>query len=315
MTPSSWSFDDLIPLGALWMFGGVVVASVVGLITGRVRRHAETGIGIGVLLWGAGNLLVVVAVAALVHVDSVATQLPIVACEPLPPSSKGKPYRRLTVRLSDATGTRDLALAMDAGLCPEEPALAMPVLLRKDALPAGRPLVGSKHDPEQVQVVMVVWGVFGAVGTLLGLGLLAATGRGRAQAAAAQAGQAGQAAKAAKSGKAAKTGKAQARANNPGKRPAGAPAPAALVGWRHELGQMMAWLGLALIVAAFVGPAVMDGSVERSLSFAFRSAGAAMLCWMLGAAARRELRAGSTLGWLVAAGVLFGLAELLRLFT
>jgi hypothetical protein len=296
MTPSTWTVDTLVAYGALWMFGGVFVAVGVGALVGR--HNPTLGAGIGLLTWGAGNLLVSVLLALMTYVDATVLTLPLQSCEadpapgPARAASASPPAAAATPAATAPASYQPVFRLQTAGRpdrvvlgpkldrpCPGRPGERVELRIRQDAMETqNQRLVGAWADDDKPVAIMTIWGVFGGAGLLFG-GLLAGHQR------------------LAKS-----SAKVQQRAHE-----------AVIAPWRKTIGALLGQLGLWLFLGAFVAPFFLDGGTDRAVQFGLRAASAAMACWLLAAGVAGTLTVAATGALILLAGGLLGMAELTRL--
>lgn len=167
MTPTGWLTDDFAILGALWIFGGVLLCVGVGAATGLLLG-TEKGLGAGLLLWGLGNVAVAALTALYLWVDSTEVALHVARCEPLA-SSSGKPTHRLSFELErPGAAPRQAALQPIAGPCPLDTDQPLQLRVRRDALGAGAGPLAAEVVDDRPQVIAAVWAAFGSFGLLAG---------------------------------------------------------------------------------------------------------------------------------------------------
>ena len=170
MTPKHWQLDDIALLGVGWTFGGVLVCLALGFWVGR-NQGSMRGIGSGLLLWGMGNLLAVLAVAVFVYVDSATLNLPVARCEPMP-TVKGQPQHQLIHDLRlPGQPAREVSTRPTRGLCPEDQlGLEAWVSVRKSDLTGSAVSVqGEAADDDKPLALMATFGILGGIATLIGL--------------------------------------------------------------------------------------------------------------------------------------------------
>jgi hypothetical protein len=141
-------------------------------------------------------------------------------------------------------------------------------------------LTGNPAD-DPPRAVMATWGMFGGIASLMGWLLLANRAGNKSR---------------------------QAARELPDARPS-----RPIASWRKAIAIQLGWLGLLVFVAAFIGPALLDGSGERAAQFGLRSAAAAFIIWLFGSAFAGNLGRVAALVMLALAGALLGLGELVRL--
>lgn len=277
MTPEGWLTTEVVMLGAAWMFGGALVAVLVGAVVGR-RKGVETGIGSGLTLWALGNLLIVVLMALVVHVDSVVLQLEPTRCEP-GTDNRGHAVRTLyhTVQ-RPGEPVHELQGSTQRGLCPEGGSAREALRVRRDALASPKPGIPAEvvtGDDDTPLAVMVIWGMFGGIGLLMG-GLLLAHGAGAGRPA-------------------------------PVRPPQATPAP-----WRVGLGNLLGQLGGLVFLAAFIAPWFLDGSTERALQLGMRCVAVSMGLWLVAGLVARTMHLGAAVFLLFFGSAMLGFGELLR---
>ena len=278
MTPYGWLTSDFAGWGALWMFlGGLPAAGLAALVSRW--KGVVIGAGCGLLVWGLGNLLVVLGVALATQVDSIELRLPLLRCD-AGQDHRQRAERTLTYRLAQpGRGEREVALPTVRGRCPDEPVGPALIRVRKDTLASTAPQIkGEDVDAETALVMMLMWGVFGSFAVLGGV-LMVRQDRPYRPA--------------------------------PPAPPAAAAAPPAA--WRTGVGNLLGQLGLALFLAAFVVPWFLDGSTERAVQFGMRCVASAMGCWLVAGLVAGSMNLGAGVFLLAFGGAMLGFAELVRL--
>lgn len=244
MTPRGWLIDDFALLGVTWIFGGLLLSLALGAAIG-MRRNATQGLSAGLLLWGAGNLLVSAAVVAYLLVDTVTLKLAPTRCEPQS-AGVGKPaHRQYHAVHRPGEPAHEVAMPAAEGVCPETHIAPVPLRVRRDALAASAPLIDADRIDDRPLAIASIWGAFGAF-SLLGGALLRGHGS---------------------SGR-----RTPARAAAPPRPPAA---------WRQSIGMLLSQRGLLVFLAAFIAPFFLDGSSERAWQFGLRAAGTAFALWLL----------------------------------
>ena len=282
MTPSTWMAENIAMFGFAWIFGSVLLLIPVGVLIGRFRG-AEAGAGSGLLMWGAGNLLVCALMASYTYLDTVVVQAAATRCEPGTDGS-GQPTRQFHFAFQ-RTGepAHELQLKAEPGLCPESPEPSVALRARRDALASSTAIVPVEAEPSDLPlVIMVAWGAFGGMAVLIGLLIAGARAMGRP----------GQ-----------------------GVRSTGRSAAQETPAWRQRLGLLFSQLGGLLFLAAFIAPWFIDGGENRALQLGFRCVAAAMGCWLLASWLAGTATWTTALFMLMFGGIFLGVAELARIGT
>jgi hypothetical protein len=234
--------DNFVAWGAAWMFGGALLSVLVGVLIGR-RRGAGVGAGSGLLLWGAGNLLVALAVVVYMEVDSTVVTLKATRCEPSADNRQRPMYTLYYAVQRPGEPAHEATARGQRGVCPESPMPVDALRLRKDALAGTAALIQGDHAGDDAPMaVSVTWGAFG-VFAVFGASLLLAHGRGTPS------------------------------------RPTRSPGPVAP--WRLGLGSLLSQLGLLLVLAALIGPHFLSGTTERAIVFGLRVGATALGVWIV----------------------------------
>ena len=280
MTPQGWQFDNLVLVGVAWMFGGALVALPLAWWLGR-RRDTEFGLGAALLLWGLGNLLVCAWVVVFIQFESRVLLLKPTRCEPST-DPRGEPQHLLFHALPASAGAlREVSGPALPGVCPEGVAPTNALRVRNTDLASTTALLTGNPADDTPRAVMATWGMFGGIASLMGWLLLANRAGNKSR---------------------------QAARELPDARPS-----RPIASWRKAIAIQLGWLGLLVFVAAFIGPALLDGSGERAAQFGLRSAAAAFIIWLFGSAFAGNLGRVAALVMLALAGALLGLGELVRL--
>lgn len=242
MTPSGWTFNNLVALGAAWMFGGMIVGGLLGAWVGR-RRGATRGMGTGLLLWGLGNLLVALLVWVFVQFDSTVVRIVATRCEPSGSTAKG-PYFTLYYALQrPGEPAHEVTAGGRAGVCPESPMPVDALRVRKDALAAPTALIHADWaDDDAPLAVIVTWSAFGLF-AVFGASLLLTHGD---------------------------------PSPLPPQRPQGP-----VAAWRKGIGSLIGQLGLLLVLAALIAPHFLPGTTERAIAFGLRTGATALGCFIV----------------------------------
>ncbi|MCA0244023.1 MAG: hypothetical protein LCI02_24670 [Proteobacteria bacterium] len=275
MTPAGWMLDPFIFLGFGWAFGGVLPCMLLGLLLGRAHGTA-LGAGSALLLWGVGNLLVAALVVVYVEFDSTVLTLQATRCEPSA-DRDGQPLRTFYYAVQrPGEPAHEARTPAESGACPAGRLSAdgVALRLRKDALASAAPLIAAEEvEGGAALPAAITWGVFGVFGSFAG-GMLLAHHRDR-------------------------------RGH--------APPPAPVAPWRLNLGRLLGSFGGLLLLAAFIAPWLLGGSMERGLVLGLRTGATGLFCWIAAMLLGGERGAGAGAAFLcLFALAMLGVAALLR---
>lgn len=172
MTPGGVHLEQLLMLGLVALFGGVLVHVPVALLVGR-WKGGDAGITTGLLMFGLTGLAAAAAVASFVYLESAVVVLPRSGCEPLP-AQDGEP-RSQDNYLLPRPGLPPLKLVAPAQqrVCPEEAEPPVRLRVRRDELAArGAAFAMPEPDEHQAPAMIGVFAAFGGFAFLFGLGML-----------------------------------------------------------------------------------------------------------------------------------------------
>lgn len=280
MTPAGWMESEIGLLGVAWLFGGLlVVALPAGVLVGRLSGKSELGLATGLLVWGAGNLLVSGVGVVWMQFDSVVVSLQASGCAEQT-DRKGQPVFQLSYAVPASVPSAAPRLAEGAvlhrGRCPAAAEVARERAnwrVRRDALADPAAVVRLDDAEDGLLPLIVIWAVFGGAGLLMGTLLLAHVRGG-------------------------------------GKPVASAPEPVAR--WRLSAGARMGQLGGLVLLSAFIVPFLLPGPLELAVGFGLRALASGFALLIAGGLLARTLHWGAALFLAFFASVALGLAELVR---
>lgn len=184
--------------------------------------------------------------------------------------SRNRPLRKLWFTLP-GPAERLVETRVERGSCEGSAAFKVPLRVRvADLSGTQSPIQAHIDDGETHWAIGATIGGFGVVGLLMGALLLAHSMPGRSD-----------------------------------ERPAKEPAA-----WRKSLGETISWVGLLCMLAAFIGPFLLDGTTERALQFGLRAMGTAVASFLLAGMVAGTMTGPAGIFLVVFSGAMFGFAQL-----
>lgn len=184
--------------------------------------------------------------------------------------SRNRPLRKLWFTLP-GPAERLVETRVERGSCEGSATLQVPLRVRVPDLSGSHsPIQAHIDDGETHWAIGVTIGGFGTVGLLMGALLLGHSMPGRAK-------------------------------DRPRKEPAA---------WRKSLGETISWVGLLCMLAAFIGPFLLDGSTERAVQFGLRTMGTAVATFLLAGMVAGTMTGPAGIFLVVFSAAMFGFGQL-----